>query len=413
MKTNITQPNPSLPYAPERDASLDDVIEYLRRENRTLNERIKDIYNRIDTVIPYTATGSQVLTSDVTAGAAGFAGNVKWAAAAGAGTITTKDEGSTLSSTVTTLDFTGTRVTASGAGATTTVNVPALLTTKGDLMAFSSVEARVPIGTDAQVLTADSAQTLGLKWAAPAAVGILQSQEFTSSGTWTRPSGVTGVWLTMVGGGGGGSTTIIAATGGGGGGAGEVSQNFAVVVAADVTVTIGAAGTGGAAGQGSAQVGVAGGDTSFGTAYIARGGLGGATSGASGAGGGVGGGVAKSVSNPGVAGAVGISEAPTYFGGGSGGSGSNSVAAGGGAGAGCGPYVGAAGGASAASKAGGGGGASSIYGAGGIGGAGGAIGTNAAATAYGTGGGGGGGQVTTTIGGGDGAKGYLLVQWVA
>lgn len=39
-------------------------------------------------------------------------------------TITTKDEGGTLSSTVTTLDFVGAGVTASGAGATTTVTIP-------------------------------------------------------------------------------------------------------------------------------------------------------------------------------------------------------------------------------------------------------------------------------------------------
>jgi hypothetical protein len=42
----------------------------------------------------------------------------------GGSTITTKDEGSTLSSTVTTLDFVGAGVTASGAGATTTVTIP-------------------------------------------------------------------------------------------------------------------------------------------------------------------------------------------------------------------------------------------------------------------------------------------------
>lgn len=42
------------------------------------------------------------------------------------------------------------------------------LTTKGDLISFSTVNARVPIGSDNQILTADSTQTLGLKWAAPA-----------------------------------------------------------------------------------------------------------------------------------------------------------------------------------------------------------------------------------------------------
>ncbi len=38
------------------------------------------------------------------------------------------------------------------------------LTTKGDLFGFSTVNARIPVGTNGQVLLADSTQTLGLKW---------------------------------------------------------------------------------------------------------------------------------------------------------------------------------------------------------------------------------------------------------
>jgi len=44
-----------------------------------------------------------------------------------------------------------------------------VLTTQGDLFGFSTVNARIPIGTDTQILTADSGEALGLKWAAPAA----------------------------------------------------------------------------------------------------------------------------------------------------------------------------------------------------------------------------------------------------
>jgi hypothetical protein len=40
------------------------------------------------------------------------------------------------------------------------------VTTKGDLFGYSTAAARVPIGADTQVLTADSTQALGLKWAA-------------------------------------------------------------------------------------------------------------------------------------------------------------------------------------------------------------------------------------------------------
>jgi len=43
------------------------------------------------------------------------------------------------------------------------------LTTKGDLFGYDTANARVPIGTNNQVLTADSAQALGLKWATPSA----------------------------------------------------------------------------------------------------------------------------------------------------------------------------------------------------------------------------------------------------
>lgn len=55
-----------------------------------------------------------------------------------------------------------------------TVEVPLQgnpLTTKGDLLAFSTLSARLPVGTNGQVLTADSAQPTGIKWAAEAGIG--------------------------------------------------------------------------------------------------------------------------------------------------------------------------------------------------------------------------------------------------
>jgi len=58
-----------------------------------------------------------------------------------------------------------------------TLNIPSYAggsvptTTKGDIAGFSTVSARVPVGTDAQVLVADSTQPLGIKWATPAAGG--------------------------------------------------------------------------------------------------------------------------------------------------------------------------------------------------------------------------------------------------
>jgi hypothetical protein len=47
------------------------------------------------------------------------------------------------------------------------------LTTKGDVWGYSTTNARVPVGTDGQVLTADSAQALGVKWATASSGGGL------------------------------------------------------------------------------------------------------------------------------------------------------------------------------------------------------------------------------------------------
>jgi hypothetical protein len=46
------------------------------------------------------------------------------------------------------------------------------LTTKGDLYGFNTANARIPVGSNGQVLTADSTQTLGVKWAAGGGGGL-------------------------------------------------------------------------------------------------------------------------------------------------------------------------------------------------------------------------------------------------
>lgn len=48
------------------------------------------------------------------------------------------------------------------------------LTTKGDIFGHSSVDARIPVGSNGQVLTADSTQTLGVKWGTGTAGSISQ-----------------------------------------------------------------------------------------------------------------------------------------------------------------------------------------------------------------------------------------------
>jgi hypothetical protein len=63
---------------------------------------------------------------------------------------------------------------------------PDPLTTKGDLFTFSTVEARLPVGTNGHTLVADSAEATGLKWAAPAAGGaytLLSTTSLTGAST--------------------------------------------------------------------------------------------------------------------------------------------------------------------------------------------------------------------------------------
>jgi hypothetical protein len=55
-----------------------------------------------------------------------------------------------------------------GVPAWTTTSDVTPLTTKGDLFTFTTADARLGVGANGTVLTADSAEATGLKWAAPA-----------------------------------------------------------------------------------------------------------------------------------------------------------------------------------------------------------------------------------------------------
>jgi hypothetical protein len=191
------------------------------------------------------------------------------------------------------------------------------LTTKGDILGYSTTNDRVPVGTDGQLLTADSTQTLGVKWNSFGSLGIKPTiQTFTSgSGTYTTPVGVAYIKVKMVGGGGGGAgatTTYIGNAGAGGttnfagllvanGGAGGTSTAANGGVGGTASITLPAYGTplqGGygngaifnGSGSGSANGGM-GGTNPFGGAgsssgYFSNGSAGVANTGAGGGGGG-------------------------------------------------------------------------------------------------------------------------------
>lgn len=77
------------------------------------------------------------------------------------------------------------------------------LTTKGDLFGYDTGDARIPVGTNGQVLTADSAEALGVKWDDAAAGGgtaapSLNVQEDVLGSTFSDSPGA-GSWTTVTG----------------------------------------------------------------------------------------------------------------------------------------------------------------------------------------------------------------------
>lgn len=114
-------------------------------------------------------------------------------------------------------------------------------------------------------------------WATVTSLPGTQGQVFTSTGTFTVPSGITTVKVTVIAGGGGGGSARVPTCGGstggnGGGGGASIKYVTGLTPGGTVSVTVGSSGTGGVPNG----AGGTGGTSSFGAYCSATGGGGGA-----------------------------------------------------------------------------------------------------------------------------------------
>lgn len=181
---------------------VNDAIEDLDSRSTTLADGLSSVTDNVLTLGLATATGDlivaesasvvgslnvgsdgQVLTADHTQTL-----GVKWATPTPGGvtSVTAANSTITITGTSTVTVAVGTIAESQVSGLSTDLAArvsKSTLTTKGDLYVAtaSATPARLAVGSNTQVLTADSAQTAGMKWATPAPAGVVSIVEADSS----------------------------------------------------------------------------------------------------------------------------------------------------------------------------------------------------------------------------------------
>lgn len=156
------------------------------------------------------------VSGSVTLQAPSAAGTTVLTLPATSGTVVTTATSSGISGSAITTGTVG--VSVGGTGQTTAAaafNALSPITTTGDLIIGNGANSatRLAIGSNNTVLTSNGTTAT---WAA-AGGGSIQTEIFTGPGTWTKPSSVTQVRVTVVGGGGGSASPGFSAGGNSGG----------------------------------------------------------------------------------------------------------------------------------------------------------------------------------------------------
>ena len=209
------------------------------------------IFNYLSAGVDTFADGS-IINADISSSAA-----LAYSKLNLAGSIVNADIASSAAIVASKLDLTapgGVGTTTPAAGKFTTLEATSTLklgtTNQGDILYDNGTSLiRLTPGTSGQFLKTQGASANPTWTDGPGIPNNIQVFTTPGTATWTKPAGISKVYVKVWGAGGGGGSSSTSDGGGGGGGGGGYSEGL-VTVTGNVTVTVGTGGTAGSAGNG-------------------------------------------------------------------------------------------------------------------------------------------------------------------